>query len=224
MLAAAVLVASPPSGPPIDQRTGWYLTPKRKSNNSGSGPLRMAGARRTDGRLTRRASFGVWRGTSLVCPAAPPPALRWHADGWAVYAVYRTNVRALQLVVREAKTRAWKELLRNLESYPWGRPYKLVTGKLWLWTLPLMVALELPLLGRVVDTLFPLQVGVVRGRPLVAETAPHSELTWSDAWGVMRSELAGAVRWLGERNTAPGSDGILDRAWVLAVGALEVRL
>jgi len=42
--------------------------------------------------------------------------------------------------------------------------------------------------------------------------------------GVTGEELAGAVRRMGAKNTAPGPDGIAGRVWVLALGVLGARL
>ena len=43
---------------------------------------------------------------------------------------YRAAVVALQQAIREAKARAWDELLKTIDRDPWGRPYRLVLGKL----------------------------------------------------------------------------------------------
>jgi len=42
--------------------------------------------------------------------------------------------------------------------------------------------------------------------------------------GVTEEELAGAVRRMGAKNTAPGPDGIPGKDWVLALGVLGARL
>lgn len=56
---------------------------------------------------------------------------------------YRTAKAALRTAIAEAKARAWQELIFSLEEDPWGRPYKMVMGKLRFWE-----ALEHHVLGQ----------------------------------------------------------------------------
>nr|XP_034195161.1 uncharacterized protein LOC117611331 [Osmia lignaria] len=72
-----------------------------------------------------------------------------------LYGQYRVLVVALQTAIREAKSQAMDELLGSLQEDPWGRPCKLVMGKLRPWAPPVTESLDPQLLGRVEDTLFP---------------------------------------------------------------------
>lgn len=53
-----------------------------------------------------------------------------------VIARYRED--KLRSAVRIAKTASWEELIRDLDSDPWGRPYKIVMNKLRPWAPPLI--------------------------------------------------------------------------------------
>jgi hypothetical protein len=46
------------------------------------------------------------------------------------YEGYREKRRALQQQIQNAKARSWMELVKSVESDPWGRPYRLVMKKL----------------------------------------------------------------------------------------------
>lgn len=136
------------------------------------------------------------------------------------YAVYREATMALQNAIADAKSRSWDELLRDLNRDPWGRPYKIVLGKLRPWTPPLTETLEPGLTRRVVDTLFPLDPAH-NTADVIAESQSGA---WSEEMEVSQAELKWAVKRLAARNTAPGPDGIPGRAWVIAMEALGHRL
>ncbi|KAF9409158.1 hypothetical protein HW555_011400, partial [Spodoptera exigua] len=53
------------------------------------------------------------------------------------YRAYREATMALQHAITDAKSRSWRELLEGLNRDPWGRPYRLVMGKLRPWVPPL---------------------------------------------------------------------------------------
>ena len=55
---------------------------------------------------------------------------------------YRAAVVALQQAIREAKARVWDELLKTIDREPWGRPYRLVLGKLRPTAPPLTESME----------------------------------------------------------------------------------
>jgi hypothetical protein len=46
-----------------------------------------------------------------------------------LYNAYRKVRRPLLRAIKEAKKRAWDELLATLDSDHWGRPYRLVLNK-----------------------------------------------------------------------------------------------
>jgi hypothetical protein len=53
-----------------------------------------------------------------------------------LYGTYRGAQMPLQGAIKEAKRRAWDELLATLDSDPWGRPYRMVLNKLHPWAAP----------------------------------------------------------------------------------------
>lgn len=122
---------------------------------------------------------------------------------------------ALQVAIADAKSRSWSELLEGLNRDPWGRPYKMVLGKLRPWVPPLTETLDPGFVGDVVNTLFPRVQDNLSSPPVI----PSSPIIWDDELGVTEQELDRAVKRLRARNTAPGPDGIPGRAWVLALSA-----
>ncbi|XP_049880311.1 uncharacterized protein LOC126376807 [Pectinophora gossypiella] len=135
------------------------------------------------------------------------------------YASYRAATKAFQYAVSDAKARAWHELLDDLSRDPWGRPYKIVLGKLRPWVPPLTETMDSALLETVIDALFPR----VQNGTLAASTSAEPT-DWSPQLEVSQDELDRAVKRLRAKNTAPGPDGIPGRAWVLALTVLRDRL
>lgn len=136
-----------------------------------------------------------------------------------LYEEYRDCVKALQLSVRSAKERVWAELLEGLNRDPWGRPYKMVRGKIRPWAPPLTETLEPQLVEAVVSALFP--NGTEYQPP---EMAPEDVVRGEDdeVPPVLDVELALAVRRL-RANKAPGPDGVHGRVWVHALKHLGDR-
>lgn len=52
------------------------------------------------------------------------------------YEHYRITKKALHIAIMDAKARSWRELLEGLDRNPWGRPYRVVLGKLRPWMPP----------------------------------------------------------------------------------------
>ncbi|XP_033362390.1 uncharacterized protein LOC117240471 [Bombus vosnesenskii] len=73
------------------------------------------------------------------------------------YEEYREARRTLQREIKTAKARCWTELIEEVESDPWGRPYKVVTKKLRPSAPPLTSNMDPALLDNVIGTLFPLE-------------------------------------------------------------------
>ncbi|XP_053992091.1 uncharacterized protein LOC128883597 [Hylaeus volcanicus] len=121
----------------------------------------------------------------------------------ALYEVYREATVDLQRAIRRAKAGACGELLGTLDKDPWGRPYRIVLGRMRPAAPPVTESLAPTVLERVVDTLFP--VDPEEGpRPLL----PAEASNWSASLGVTEGELGMAVGRMMARNTAPGPNGI----------------
>ncbi|RLU18068.1 hypothetical protein DMN91_010311 [Ooceraea biroi] len=97
----------------------------------------------------RRASGRAWRRFSRARHR------RVEAEVDARYRELQKRRSALGAAIREAKARAWEELLRSVEGDPWGRPYQLVMGKLRPWAPPVTEEMDPLGLRGTLDTLFP---------------------------------------------------------------------
>lgn len=130
---------------------------------------------------------------------------------------YTDKKKELQRAIRMAKAKAWDELVETVENDPWGRPYKLVRKKLAKGGPPTTERLQPAFLRRVVDTLFPNGKGDVRemGRPPMPDPVPWLE----EEHEVSPGELAGELKRLRAKKTAPGPDGIPAKALAMATTA-----
>lgn len=150
---------------------------------------------------------------------------RRHRDEQAegqLYDAYRGRIKLLQLSIANAKTQARAELLDTLSHDPWGRPYKMVRGKLRPWAPPLTETLQPRLLEEVVSALFP--NGPAHRPPAMGpERAERFAELEAEIPLVSQGELGAAVLRLKAKNKAPGPDGIPGRAWVLALAELGDR-
>lgn len=94
-------------------------------------------------------------------------------------------------------------MIAELDSDPWGLPYRLVLGKLRTASVGLTETLKPEVLGRLLGSLFPHRdEGEIReiGDSQVPEDADIEE--------IIQEELIRILRKKGGRNTAPGTDGI----------------
>jgi len=130
---------------------------------------------------------------------------------------YRGTSRALRRAIVAAKARAWEELLQALDENPWGRPYQIVRNKLRRWVPPHTESLEASLRDNILGALFP----VSSGETSVWEEEPPTEEEWSEDLEVSEEELAGVVRRMRGRNTAPGPNGIPGKMWALATSYIS---
>ncbi|XP_033361686.1 uncharacterized protein LOC117239977 [Bombus vosnesenskii] len=133
-----------------------------------------------------------------------------------LYEAYSEARRLLQRAMKEAKWRAWGELLASLNSDPWRRAYKLVLNKLRPRAPPLTESMDPRFLDEVVGTLF---LGVANEGDGSLTEEEEQELQppeeeprasagrWSPGLKVTEEELAGAVGRMGARK-APGPDGV----------------
>jgi hypothetical protein len=81
-----------------------------------------------------------------------------------LYDAYREARRPLQRAIKEAKRRAWDELLVTLDSNPWRRLYRLALNKLRPWAPHTVENMDPQFLEEVVGALFPGAVNDGEGR------------------------------------------------------------
>ncbi|KAI4476977.1 hypothetical protein M0804_013157 [Polistes exclamans] len=61
----------------------------------------------------------------------------------------RETKKLLKRAIKRAKAMAWKDFKGTLEADPWGRPYRLVMGKLRPYSVPMTEVLEPDVMDRV---------------------------------------------------------------------------
>ncbi|VVC46488.1 Endonuclease/exonuclease/phosphatase,Reverse transcriptase domain [Cinara cedri] len=121
---------------------------------------------------------------------------------------FRAHRSALRKAIRDSKEECWKALCRQVDTDPWGLPYKLVTKKLY--GRRAIPGLDIP--GRmenIVSTLFP-AVLTPAGWPALEGSTEFPEIT--------SAEVACVGAHL-PRGKAPGPDGVPD----IVVGVLARR-
>lgn len=121
--------------------------------------------------------------------------------------IYRDAKNALRTCVKEAKRRAWEELLRTIDRDLWGRPYRAVMGRLRAGTRPVAEGLCRDEIRSLLADLFPPTVNIrddIEERRRIA-----AEMTdWTIGHGVSSAEVESAVAHTARKRTAPGPDGI----------------
>lgn len=121
---------------------------------------------------------------------------------------YVTARRNLRREINKAKSKAWSELLENMDSDPWGLPYKIVLEKLRPAGPALTETISKEVLDRTLSNLFPMDPMEMdrRRQNIEVELIPEEEIVTCK---VDVEETARAIRSKAGKNTAPGSDGIL---------------
>ena len=118
-----------------------------------------------------------------------------------LYEVYREAWRPLQQAIKETKRRAWGELLLNLDSDPWGCPYKMVLNKLRPWAFLATESMDSWFLEEAVGTLFSGATGEEDSRftdERWSEEEPRDTAgSWSPESRINEEELAEAVGRIG---------------------------
>ncbi|KAI4474142.1 hypothetical protein M0804_014995 [Polistes exclamans] len=113
----------------------------------------------------------------------------------------RERKRTLVSAIRRAKASAWRDFIATIEDDPWGRPYKLVMGRVRARGVPLLSeTLDPPLLTRIVATLF-----LDGGRSV----APNVIVEDPDVITITAGEVRRAAKRI-DLGRAPGPDGIPD--------------
>ncbi|XP_011866998.1 PREDICTED: uncharacterized protein LOC105561517, partial [Vollenhovia emeryi] len=130
----------------------------------------------------------------------------------------RQKRQELKSAIRKAKEAAWDEMIRSLDTDPWGRPYKLVMNKLSTGALPAVETMQPGFLDEVVETLFP--AGDPNRAPSREVAMGEEHQPWTEELNVCGAELIRAARKL-KAGKAPGPDGIPGVAWKAALGELS---
>ncbi|KAI4474516.1 hypothetical protein M0802_015573 [Mischocyttarus mexicanus] len=110
--------------------------------------------------------------------------------------------KELKKAIKAAKNKAWEDLLQTIDRDPWGKPYRMVMGRLRPAAPPITSVLETGVLDGVLRELFPCPV-----------TSLREEECWrsgnSDEFPVIsREELQAAAKDM-SLGKAPGLDGII---------------
>lgn len=111
---------------------------------------------------------------------------------------YRLIKRNMKIEIRKSKENSWRELCNQVETDPWGIPYKLVTKKL-IGRRPITKITFPGWLELIVDTLFPLHELTIWPKTEVPEDIPP--ITRKEAESIAKSLPI---------NKAPGPDRIPD--------------
>jgi len=107
---------------------------------------------------------------------------------------------ALSRAIRKSRATCWSDMLKSLDSDPWGRPYTIVMLKHRAWTPPVTQSLDDNVLSQVVDTIF--SQGV-EGSTLEWGPGLDGPHEISEDMEISRDEIIRAVRRIGSRK-APG--------------------
>nr|BAC06456.1 reverse transcriptase [Papilio xuthus] len=143
----------------------------------------------------------------------------------SLHDIYKAAKHALSRAICEAKDRAREELIETLNLDPWGRPYRMVRGKLRTRASPLTQSLQPQLVRGVVGSLFP--NGVAHTPPFRIPTIRNENpdsVDEEDIPPITPGEFGAGIHRLRAKRTAPGPDGIPGRAWVLAADVYEERV
>lgn len=113
----------------------------------------------------------------------------------------RASKKALRILIRTAKEQAWAEFLRSLDRDPWGKPYKMVMGRLRPWTPPITETLDPAKVAEIVGVLFP-------DRPVAAPVGVPGATPWDKRHDVSEEEMVRALSRVGGIAKAPGPDRV----------------
>ncbi|XP_076302496.1 uncharacterized protein LOC143220793 [Lasioglossum baleicum] len=133
---------------------------------------------------------------------------------------YRRADKSLLRAIKRARAAQWNELLETLYRDAWGRPYRVVLGRMRRWAPPLIESMEPAFAERVFDVLFPASPGVESQSEEARRPATRCEVGWTDDLGVTTEELGWAIGRMGARSKAPGPDGVPGRVCVIAANVL----
>lgn len=117
--------------------------------------------------------------------------------------IYKAERNKLRKEINKSKSKAWQELIGDINKDPWGLPYKIVMEKIRSAAPALTELLEPDTLGKVLDSLFPIE--------RENNYNPNNDwgiLEWDDEWLIQPAEIIRVQKRTVPSSKAPGPDGI----------------
>lgn len=111
------------------------------------------------------------------------------------------------------------QLLETVDNDPWGRPYKLVMGKLKKTGIPITEGMEKEELEQILDVLFPGKEPS-NGGTMKTGIGSNDDTEWREEYEITGAEIRRAVKSIRNRNAAPGPDGLSLKIWVPALDVI----
>lgn len=108
--------------------------------------------------------------------------------------------KELRMSINKAKDQERKEMFATIEGDPWGKPYKLVMGRLSGRGDPPLKSLTVDAATRAIESLFP------SGEPCTSSEV--IQMDWDSALTVSENEIERALKKAAKGKKAPGPDGI----------------
>lgn len=114
--------------------------------------------------------------------------------------------------INKSKKKAWTELIQQIDKDTWGLLYKLVMGKIKPASVPLTEKMEDGQVKEIIKELFP---------PDQQRAHVRLEVNWQEEWSVTALEMNVITKRMGNKNKAPGPDGIWKR---LIHGTMDIMV
>lgn len=126
---------------------------------------------------------------------------------------YRSKKLELKRAISKAKTKAWRELIRTIDDDPWDLPYRLVLNRLRQSSPSFSEMVEVEVLNRLLDGLFPRGTG---------QDGPASwqGWIWNEEWTISYAEVSALIKERNVKNAAPGPDGFRSTLWKRVPGCM----
>lgn len=126
----------------------------------------------------------------------------------AKYAARKQARREYKMAIRKAKAQAWDQLIEAINGDPWGKPYRIVLGRMRPAVSPLSETLDPLLLERILATLFP-RTGTLSSQDANVLPCPDQDIP-----ELTEQEMTCAIKRLRGPVKAPGPDGVTSKFWL----------